>query len=96
VHPDELDGPVFPNSLGCPRDKYNMISRWREFRNRAGYPWVTFRTFRRSVATILDAAGLSAREIADQLGHCRAADALDAIRGVGGMSGICRDRDHEA
>jgi len=30
---------------------------------------VTFRTFRRSVATILDAAGLTAREIADQLGH---------------------------
>ncbi|HET8643491.1 MAG TPA: hypothetical protein VFM37_16265 [Pseudonocardiaceae bacterium] len=57
VTPEELAGPVFPNSLGRLRDKHNTLARWREFRERAGYPWVTFRAFHRSVATILDAAG---------------------------------------
>jgi integrase len=74
---DELAGPVFPNSLGRLRDKHNTLARWREFRERAGYPWVTFRTFRRSVATILDDAGLSARQIADQLGHSKVSTTQD-------------------
>lgn len=60
---DELIGPVFPNTLGGLRDKHNTLARWRDFRARAGYPWVTFRTFRRSVATILDDAGLTARRL---------------------------------
>jgi len=33
--------------------------------------WVTSHTFRRTVATRLDDAGLSARQIADHLGHSR-------------------------
>ncbi|WP_233442346.1 tyrosine-type recombinase/integrase [Lentzea atacamensis] len=57
------------------------MARWREFRQRAGYPWVTFRTFRRSVATILDDAGLSARQIADQLGHSKVSTAQDVYMG---------------
>jgi hypothetical protein len=36
------------------------------FRERAGYPWVTFR---KTLATLLDEAGLTARQIADILGH---------------------------
>lgn len=80
----DLRGPVFPNSLGGLRDKHNTLARWREFRDRAGYPWVTFRTFRRSVATILDEAGLSARQIADQLGHSKVSTTQDVymMRGV--------------
>lgn len=78
---DELHGPVFPNSLGKLRDKHNTLARWREFRQRAGYPWVTFRTFRRSVATILDEAGLSARQIADQLGHSKVSTTQDVYMG---------------
>lgn len=81
VMPAELAGPVFPNSLGGLRDKHNTIARWRDFRERAGYPWVTFRTFRRSVATILDAAGLTAREIADQLGHSKVSTTQDVYMG---------------
>ncbi|MFD7653384.1 tyrosine recombinase XerC [Actinosynnema sp. NPDC059797] len=77
VDPADLRGPVFPNSLGGLRDKHNTLARWREFRDRAGYPWVTFRTFRRSVATILDEAGLSARQIADQLGHSKVSTTQD-------------------
>ncbi|WP_433266229.1 tyrosine-type recombinase/integrase [Actinosynnema sp. CS-041913] len=44
---------------------------WKPFLERAGYEWVTFRTFRRTVATLLDEAGLTARQIADILGHSR-------------------------
>ncbi|PSL56551.1 phage integrase family protein [Saccharothrix carnea] len=38
---------------------------------------MTFRTFRRSVATILDEAGLTARQIADQLGHSKVSTTQD-------------------
>jgi integrase len=78
---DEVDGPVFPNSLGGLRDKHNTGARRRDFRKRAGYEWVTFRTFRRSVVTILDDAGLSAREIADQLGHSKVSTTQDVYMG---------------
>lgn len=81
VAEDELQGPVFPNSLGTLRDKNNTLARWREFRQRAGYPWVTFRTFRRSVATLLDDAGLSARQIAEQLGHSKVSTTQDVYMG---------------
>jgi hypothetical protein len=47
VDVDNLAGPVFPNSLGKFRDKHNTLARWRDFRQRAGYPWVTIPTFRR-------------------------------------------------
>jgi len=77
VTPERLRGPVFANSLGKLRDKHNTLARWREFRDRAGYPWVTIRTFRRSVATLLDDAGLTARQIADQLGHSKVSTTQD-------------------
>lgn len=42
---------------------------------------MTFRTFRRSAATILDDAGLSARDIADQLGHSKVSTTQDVYMG---------------
>jgi integrase len=78
---EELDGPVFPNSLGGLRDKHNTLAQWREFRAKTEYRWVTIRTFRRSVATILDAAGLSARQIADQLGQSKISTTQDVYMG---------------
>ncbi|MBA8823824.1 integrase [Saccharopolyspora lacisalsi] len=75
---EDVDGPVFPNTLGDPRGKHNTGARRRDFRNRAGYPWVTFR---RPVATILDEAGLSARQIADQLGHSEVSMTQDVYMG---------------
>lgn len=78
---DELVGPVFPNSLGGLRDKHNTLAQWRQFRAGAGFEWVTIRTFRRSVATILDGAGLSARRIADQLGQSKISTTQDVYMG---------------
>ncbi|MEU5852131.1 tyrosine-type recombinase/integrase [Saccharopolyspora shandongensis] len=43
----------------------------RETRCNEGFAWVTSHVFRKTAATILDEAGLTARLIADQLGHSR-------------------------
>jgi integrase len=41
------------------------------FRQRARSSWVTFHTFRKTVATPLGEAGLTAWQIADNLGHAQ-------------------------
>lgn len=51
------------------RDPSNAAGDLRELMRTLGYPWVTFHSFRKTVATRLDQAGLTANEIADQLGH---------------------------
>ena len=37
----------------------------------AGYEWVTSHIYRKTVATLMDDAGLTARQAADQLGHAK-------------------------
>lgn len=65
--------PVFPDVLGGWRDP-NLVMRWlRWSRDAAGFDWVTSHVFRQTVITVLDAAGLSTREVADQAGHSRVA-----------------------
>ncbi|WP_367138790.1 tyrosine-type recombinase/integrase [Saccharothrix sp. HUAS TT1] len=77
-----LDGPIFPSSTGTIREATNVRNRaWKPFITRAGYEWVTFRTFRRTVATLLDEAGLTARQIADLLGHSRPSMTQDVYMG---------------
>lgn len=66
----DQDKPIFPNTRGGYLNASNLNNRyWIPFRQRAGYEWVTFHTFRKTVATLLDDAGLTARQIADILGH---------------------------
>ncbi|GAA4855582.1 site-specific integrase [Actinomycetospora corticicola] len=68
---------VFPNSRGHDlgrgswRDPQNTGARLREALDAAGYEWVTSHVFRKTAATILDQAGLSARAIAGHIGHAR-------------------------
>ncbi|GAA1769815.1 site-specific integrase [Agromyces humatus] len=62
-------GLVFPTVLGNLRDPRNTSRDWAEARERIGYPTVTTHSFRKTVATALDRAGLSARDIAEYLGH---------------------------
>jgi integrase len=45
------------------------------------FAWVTSHVFRKTVATWLDEAGLSARQIADQLGHARPSITQDVYMG---------------
>ncbi len=77
-----LDEPVFPDVLGGIRDPSNTRHRLREALDRAGYEWVTSHNFRKTTATVLDEAGLSARLIADQLGHSRPSMTQDVYMGL--------------
>ena len=63
------DQTVFCSVLGGLRDRDNVIGDLRNALNAAGFEWVTSHTFRRTVATLMDQSGLSARAAADQLGH---------------------------
>jgi integrase len=60
---------VFCSVPGGLRDRDNVIGDLRNALNAAGFEWMTSHTFRRTVATLMDQSGLSARAAADQLGH---------------------------
>lgn len=64
-------GVVFTSPTGKLRDPSNTQGDLRDVFDRAGYEDVTSHTFRRTVATLMDQAGLSARAAADQLGHAK-------------------------
>jgi integrase len=62
---------VFPSTAGTWRDPDNFRARWTEVRDDLGVPGVTTHSFRKSIATLIDDEGLSARIGADHLGHSR-------------------------
>lgn len=72
-----LVGPVFPDALGGLRDPSNTSHDLKDALALAGYGWCTSHVFRKTVATVLDDAGLSARHVADQLRHARPSMTLD-------------------
>ena len=72
---------VFPSVLLKLRDPSNTLKDWRAHRDRLGAHDTTFHSFRKYVATALDDAGLSAREIADYLGHSRPSMTQDVYMG---------------
>ena len=69
-------GPVFPDSRGGWRDASNTSRDLRNARGSEEFAWVTSHVFRKTAATELDRAGLSARQIADQLGGLQGVDDL--------------------
>jgi transcriptional regulator with XRE-family HTH domain len=75
------DGPVFCDSLGGLRDPSNTMADLREARGTEGFAWVTSHVFRKTAATIMDEAGLTARVIADQLGHSKPSMTQDVYLG---------------
>jgi integrase len=62
---------VFPAQLGGLRDPSNTNADLRNALDKAGFDWLTSHVFRKTAATLMDAAGLSARQAADQLGHSK-------------------------
>jgi integrase len=62
---------VFPSTAGTWRDPDNFRARWRAVGGELGVPDATSHSFRKTVATLIDDEGLSARIGADHLGHSR-------------------------
>jgi integrase len=77
---------IFPSETGRLRDPHNTSSHLRRVFDRAGFDWVSSHVFRKTVATRLDEAGLSARQIADHLGHNRPSLTQDVYIGRGRAS----------
>ena len=62
---------IFPSTAGTLRDPNNFGKEWRKARDELGVPEVTTHSFRKTVATLIDDEGLSARIGADHLGHSK-------------------------
>ncbi len=60
---------IFPSTAGTLRDPNNFGKEWRTAREALGVAEVTTHSFRKTVATLIDDEGLSARIGADHLGH---------------------------
>jgi integrase len=75
------DDPIFPAPNGGLRDPSNTQADLREAFAAAGFEWVTSHVLRKTVATLMDQAGLSARAAADQLGHAKPSMTTDVYFG---------------
>jgi Phage integrase family len=62
---------IFPSTNGTLRDPDNFAGQWRKTRDELGVPDISSHSFRKTVATLIDDAGLSARIGADHLGHAK-------------------------
>jgi|SRR5215207_7331406 len=76
-----FDGPVFPDARGGFRDRDNVGAAFRRVRAGTEFEWVHPHTYRKTVATLLDGSGASARLIADQLGHSQVSMTQDVYMG---------------
>lgn len=79
--PLEDSDPVFPAPMGGWRDPSNTQADLRDAFTAAGFDWVTSHVFRKTVATLMDQAGLSSRAAADQLGHANTSMTTDVYFG---------------
>jgi integrase len=62
---------IFPSTAATLRDPDNFNRQWRQVRSELGAAGVTSDGFRKTVATLIDDDGLSARIGADHLGHAQ-------------------------
>lgn len=62
---------IFASSTGTFRDPDNFGAQWRKVRDDLGVADVTSHSFRKSIGTLIDEDGMSARVGADQLGHSK-------------------------
>ena len=80
-----LDEPVFGTVDGGFREP-RTVSRWLfQVREASGMEWVTTHTWRKTTASVLDGSGITARMIADQLGHSRVSMTRDVYLGRGAV-----------
>lgn len=72
---------VFTAPAGGLRDPSNTQADLRVVFADAGFPWVTSHIYRKTVATMMDNGGLTARQAADQLGHAKVSMTQDRYFG---------------
>lgn len=77
----ESAGAVFSDSIGGRRHPNDVERDHRKVRQGTPFEWVVPHTYRKTVATMLDRQGLSARTIADQLGHAGISMTQDVYMG---------------
>lgn len=77
------DTPIFPSEVMGWKYPNNVGRSWRRVRHEIGYDWVTTHVFRKTAATILDDQNLTARQIADQLGHAQPSMTQNVYMGRG-------------
>jgi integrase len=68
---------IFPSTNGALRDPGNFAGQWRKTRDELGVPNISSPSFRKTVATLIDDAGLSARIGAEHLGHAEVSTTQD-------------------
>jgi integrase len=76
---------IFPSTAGTLRDPDNFAKLWRTARDELGVPDVRTHTFRKTVATLIDDEGMSARIGADHLGHAKISMTQDVYMARGRM-----------
>lgn len=74
---------IFPATSGTWRDLNNFGKQWRKVRDDLGVPDVTSHSFRKTLATLIDDAGMSPRVAADQPGHARVSMTQDVYMSRG-------------
>ncbi|WP_084222251.1 tyrosine recombinase XerC [Rhodococcus sp. Chr-9] len=82
---------VFPSAVDTYRDPDTVSRQWRQVRAALGLEWVTTHTFRKTVATLIDEEGLSARVAADHLGHAQVSMTTDVYFGRGRTHSVVAD-----
>lgn len=76
---------IFASSSGTLRDPDDFCGQWRSARVELGVPDVTSHSFRKTIATLIDDAGLSARIGADHLGHAKVSMTQDRYMSRGNV-----------
>lgn len=69
TRPWTQEGAIFPDPLGKLYAPSKVEQIWARNRAAIGFPTFTSHGFRKTVATVLDDAGMTARDIAEYLGH---------------------------
>jgi integrase len=74
---------IFSSTAGTLRDPDNFGRQWRTVRDELGADDITTHSFRKTVATLIDDEGLSARIGADHLGHSKVSMTQDRYMSAG-------------
>jgi len=82
-----LQQTIFASTAGSLRDPNNFAKQWRTARDELDMPEVTTHSFRKTVATLIDEEGMSARVGADQLGHSNVSMTQDRYMSRGRIHG---------